>query len=164
MGAIIVGARLNRFDEDGRVNPMPGHSATLVTLGSFLLWFGWYGFNTGSAQGAVFLNKPVEVPSTVIQTAAVNTTISAAVGGITVLILVKWRDGLFDLISSLNGILAGLVSITAPCAFVEPYAAVVIGSIGGCVYVVVSWLLLLFRVDDPLDAFPVHGACGIWGE
>mmetsp|Transcript_11323 Transcript_11323/g.34658 ORF Transcript_11323/g.34658 Transcript_11323/m.34658 type:complete len:490 (+) Transcript_11323:282-1751(+) len=169
IGAIIVGPRLGRFDEDGRVNPMPGHSATLVTLGSFLLWFGWYGFNTGSTglitlQPGSFERGNTDFrPATIIQLVAVNTTISAAIGGITVLGLVKLRDGLFDLISSLNGILAGLVSITAGCAFVEPYAAVIIGFIGAIVYVIMSWVLLLLRIDDPLDAFPVHGACGIWG-
>mmetsp|Transcript_40135 Transcript_40135/g.159565 ORF Transcript_40135/g.159565 Transcript_40135/m.159565 type:complete len:211 (+) Transcript_40135:1009-1641(+) len=165
MGAIIVGPRLGRFDEDGRVTPMPGHSATLVTLGGFLLWFGWYGFNTGSAGAATFvIDDPELMGSTVIQVVAANTTVAAAAGGITVLVLVRLRDGLFDLISSLNGILAGLVSITAGCAVVEPYGAFTIGLIGGTIYVLSSWTLLLMRIDDPLDAYPVHGSCGVWGK
>lgn len=157
IGAIIVGPRLGRFDSQGRVVPIPGHSATLCTLGTFILWFGWYGFNPGSALGiSGKLRKTVA-------RCVVTTTLAAASAGCTTLVIVKVRDGVFDLLASLNGILAGLVSITASCAFVDGWAAIVIGFIGSIVYLSAASLLLLCRVDDPLEAFPIHGACGFWG-
>ncbi|CAN8068497.1 unnamed protein product [Agarophyton chilense] len=156
-GAIIVGPRFGRFNSDGKPMPLPGHSATLATLGTFLLWFGWYGFNPGSAlkiTGGLF---------NTVQRCAVTTTIAGAVGGLTTLILKKVLDHFFDLLSVLNGILAGLVAITASCAFVDIWAAVIIGAIGAVVYVVAAMLLLKFKIDDPLEAFPIHGATGFWG-
>lgn len=155
-GAIIVGPRFGRFNSEGGVMPMPGHSATLCTLGTFLLWFGWYGFNPGSALGIVGLYKTVE-------RCAVTTTIAAATGGITTLIVKKVLDHIFDLLSVLNGILAGLVAITASCAFVDTWAAIVIGAIGALVYIGAAMLLLALKIDDPLEAFPIHGAAGFWG-
>lgn len=156
-GAAIVGPRLGRFDSEGKVVPIPGHSATLCTLGTFILWFGWYGFNPGSALG---------IGGTLRETAArcaVTTTLAAGSAGCTTLIIVKLRDHIFDLLASLNGILAGLVSITACCAFVDGWAAILIGAIGACVYVAATMALLALRIDDPLEAFPIHGACGFWG-
>lgn len=156
-GAAIVGPRLGRFDSEGKVVPIPGHSATLATLGTFLLWFGWYGFNPGSALGLTGGGWYVA------ERCAVTTTLAGAAGGVTTLIIVKVRDHIFDLLACLNGILAGLVSITACCAFVEPYAAVVIGCIGAMVYIGAAMLLLALKIDDPLEAFPIHGAAGAWG-
>lgn len=156
-GAIVVGPRLGRFDSEGKVVPIPGHSATLATLGTFLLWFGWYGFNPGSAlalSGGGYI---------VAERCAVTTTLAGATGGIVTLIVLKVRDHIFDLLACLNGILAGLVSITACCAFVHPYAAIVIGAIGAMVYIVAAMVLLWCKVDDPLEAFPIHGAAGAWG-
>lgn len=157
IGAIIVGPRLGRFDSDGRPIPIPGHSATLATLGTFVLWFGWYGFNPGSALGISGDSRFVA------ERCAVTTTLAGATAGVVTMIVVKLRDHIFDLISVLNGILAGLVSITACCAFVEPYAAVIIGAIGALVYIGAASLLIKMRIDDPLEAFPIHGACGLWG-
>lgn len=156
-GAIVVGARIGRFDSEGKVNPIPGHSATLCTLGTFLLWFGWYGFNPGSTLTLV---------DTARETAArcaVTTTLAAGSAGVTTLIAIKFKDHIFDLLASLNGILAGLVSITACCAFVDGWAAVVIGAIGAIIYIAAAQVLLMLRIDDPLEAFPIHGACGVWG-
>jgi ammonium transporter, Amt family len=156
-GAVIVRPRIGRFDSEGKVMPIPGHSATLCTMGTFLLWFGWYGFNPGSTGG---------LGGTLRETAArcaVNTTLSASAAGITTLAIYRTRDGVLDLAGSLNGIIAGLVSITASCAFVEPYAAIIIGVIGSCAYVGSAQVLLRFCVDDPLEAFPIHGICGLWG-
>lgn len=156
-GAIIVGPRLGRFDSEGKVVPIPGHSATLATLGTFLLWFGWYGFNPGSALG---------LTGGVYQTAercAVTTTLAAATGGVVTLVVIKLRDHIFDLLACLNGILAGLVAITACCAWVETYAAVIIGAVGALVYIGAAMALLKFKIDDPLEAFPIHGAAGVWG-
>jgi ammonium transporter, Amt family len=156
-GAVVVGPRLGRFDSEGKVVPIPGHSATLCTLGTFLLWFGWYGFNPGSALG---------LSGTLRETAArcaVTTTLAAGSAGVTTLFVIKMRDHIFDLVACLNGILAGLVSITASCAFVDGWAAVVIGAIGACVYVGAASATLALKIDDPLEAFPIHGACGLWG-
>ncbi|OSX77964.1 hypothetical protein BU14_0126s0003 [Porphyra umbilicalis] len=161
-GAIIVGPRLGRFDQDGRVVPMPGHSATLCTLGTFLLWFGWYGFNPGSTLGISFTAPDANLTATAAR-CAVTTTISGAAAGVTTLIVIKLRDHIFDLLACLNGILAGLVAITASCPWVEPYAAVVIGIVGALVYIGAAMLLLLLKIDDPLEAFPIHGAVGVWG-
>lgn len=157
MGAVIVGPRLGRFDSEGKVVPIPGHSATLCTLGTFLLWFGWYGFNPGSA-----LSVQGDLKET-IGRCAVNTTLAAGAAGVATLFIIKIRDHIFDLLASLNGILAGLVSITASCAFVEPYAAVIIGVIGSLVYVALAMLMLKLKIDDPLEAFPIHGGAGVWG-
>ena len=157
IGAILVGPRRGRFNAAGDVVPMPGHSATLVTLGTFVLWFGWYGFNPGSALALSGGG------ASVAERAAVTTTLAAASAGVVTLIIVKLKDNIFDLIAILNGILAGLVSITAACAFVEPYAAVIIGAIGALVYIGAAMFLLKMKIDDPLEAFPIHGACGLWG-
>lgn len=156
-GAAIVGPRLGRFDSEGKVVPIPGHSATLCTLGTFILWFGWYGFNPGSALGISGLLRETAARC------AVTTTLAAGSAGVVTLIIIKLRDHIFDLLASLNGILAGLVSITACCAFVDGWAAIVIGAIGACVYVAAGMLLLALKIDDPLEAFPIHGACGFWG-
>ncbi len=157
IGAIIVGPRMGRFDENGKVQPLAGHSATLCTLGTFLLWFGWYGFNPGSTLGVT------GGAYATVERCAVTTTLAAAAGGVTTLIVRKATDHIFDLISVLNGVLAGLVAITASCAFVEPWAAVVIGAIGAAVYIGSAELLLKLKIDDPLEAFPIHGATGFWG-
>nr|QPB67293.1 ammonium transporter 1.1 [Bangia sp. ESS1] len=161
-GAAIVGPRLGRFDQDGRVVPMPGHSATLCTLGTFILWFGWYGFNPGSTLGIANTGPDGDFTATAAR-CAVTTTIAAASAGVTTLVVIKLRDHIFDLLAILNGILAGLVAITASCAWVEPYAAVVIGIIGAVVYIVAAMILLKLKIDDPLEAFPIHGAVGVWG-
>jgi ammonium transporter, Amt family len=156
-GAVIVGPRLGRFDSEGKVVPIPGHSATLCTLGTFMLWFGWYGFNPGST---------LSLKGVLRETAArcaVTTTLAAGSAGVMTLFIIKLRDHIFDLVASLNGILAGLVSITACCAFVDGWAAIVIGCVGSCVYVGATMLTLALKIDDPLEAFPIHGACGFWG-
>ena len=169
VGAIIVGPRIGRFDSDGRVQPLPGHSATLCTLGTFILWFGWYGFNPGSAlgisnpQSTIFGDsEDKNLPETAAR-CAVTTTLAAAAGGVTTLVVIKIRDHIFDLLACLNGILAGLVGITASCAFVEPWSALVIGSIAALCYILAAMALLKFKIDDPLEAFPIHGAGGLWG-
>jgi ammonium transporter, Amt family len=156
-GAVVVGPRLGRFDADGNVVPLPGHSATLCSLGTFLLWFGWYGFNPGSTLG---VSGDLRLTAA---RCAVNTTLSAGAAGMATLVIYKLRDDVFNLPGSLNGILAGLVSITASCGFVSPYAAVIIGFVGAFVYVGGCMLLLRVKVDDPLEAFPIHGMCGFWG-
>eukprot|EP00188_Purpureofilum_apyrenoidigerum_P002186 Plantae.Rhodophyta-Purpureofilum_apyrenoidigerum.ctg2328.p1 GENE.Plantae.Rhodophyta-Purpureofilum_apyrenoidigerum.ctg2328~~Plantae.Rhodophyta-Purpureofilum_apyrenoidigerum.ctg2328.p1 ORF type:complete len:484 (-),score=73.95 Plantae.Rhodophyta-Purpureofilum_apyrenoidigerum.ctg2328:125-1576(-) len=158
MGAIIVGPRMGRFDTEGNVIPMPGHSATLCTLGTFVLWFGWFGFNPGSQLSAASIGD-----ANSIARCAVNTTLAAASAGLTTLIVIKIKDHIYDLLAVLNGTLAGLVSITAVCFGAEPYGAIAIGVIGALIYIAAAWLLLKLKIDDPLEAFPIHGACGAWG-
>jgi len=128
-----------------------------MVLGTFILWFGWYGFNGGSALGATGDN------SVLIQTVCMNTTLSAAAGGLTVFILTMALDHIECVSSLANGLLAGLVSITAGCDASNMYWSIAIGVIGGCVFAGSIRLVKALGVDDPLDAFSVHGACGFWG-
>merc|ERR1719482_2633806 len=159
VGAIIVGKRIGRFDPDvDQLEFMP-HNQALSVLGTFILWFGWYGFNPGSTLG-MSDNATAQTAALV----AMNTTLSASTGGLTVFTLRYFLGGKkFDLGGFCNGILAGLVSITAPCSNVETGSAFLIGIIGGFVYTGASALLQKLKIDDPLDAFAVHGASGIWG-
>ena len=121
----------------------------------FILWFGWFGFNAGSTLN---VNDPG-----LLGRVALNTNMAAAVGGIVAMAAVWKRFGKPDLSMAMNGALAGLVAITAPCAFVEPWAACLIGGVGG--YIVVRGVELLdkLKIDDPVGAFPVHGMNGMWG-
>lgn len=158
MGAAVVGPRVGRFDNEGNVRDLPGHSATLVVLGTFLLWFGWYGFNPGSMltiQGTAAIN--------VVGRAAVTTTLSGGTAGCTALFLTYFKTDAWDLLAVCNGLLAGLVSVTASCPMIEPWAAVLCGFIGAFIFQGAEKLLLRMRVDDPLAAAPMHGCCGMWG-
>eukprot|EP00873_Tetraselmis_striata_P023071 jgi/Tetstr1/443335/TSEL_031350.t1 len=155
MGAIVIGPRVGRFDQDGAVLPIPGHSTTYSCLGCFILWFGWYGFNAVSTMsyGDMFTASRI----------CVATTLAAAAGGLTCMIIHVLHGNPTDVMPALNGILAGLVSVTGSCNAVEPYAAIVIGAIGAPCYYYSDRLLLRFQVDDPIGAAPVHFFCGAWG-
>jgi len=159
-GAAIVGPRKGRFDESKKPIPMPAHNTTFQVLGTFILWLGWYGFNPGSTLAIAGQGQTMA-------RAVCTTTLAAATGGITVVLLTYMMGGTektWDVGALCNGILAGLVSITAGAADVYPWAAVIIGMLGGFVYVASSKIVLnVCKVDDPLDAFSVHGACGFWG-
>jgi Amt family ammonium transporter len=158
MGAYMVGPRRGRFAEDGRVNPMPGHSAPLVVLGTFILWVGWYGFNPGSQLALMG-----EDNAKVIARTAVTTTLSAASGGLTAMALNYKSDKIWDLIAVCNGALAGLVAITAGCSTTEPWAAIICGMLGAICIKYSGALLLKLKIDDPLEAAPMHGFCGALG-
>jgi len=158
MGAIMVGPRTGRFDAEGRPIAMPGHNAALVVLGTFILWVGWYGFNCGSVGGIASTDDVLSVGRV-----AVTTTLSAAAGGVTSLFLNFALYKVWDLIAVCNGVLAGLVSITAGCAVMDTYTSIFTGFVGALVLFGAGKLLLKLRIDDPLEAFPVHGACGAWG-
>ncbi|PSC68349.1 ammonium transporter [Micractinium conductrix] len=166
--AWVLGPRIGRFDAAGQPVDMPGHNASLTLLGVFLLWFGWYGFNPGSN---LMITAPgTELVSKVVAAVAVNTTVGAASGCIATLFIAMAYQYftlgvvVWDLIIAGNGALAGLVAITGPCAFVQTWAAFIIGAIGGFVYFVASKVnLSLLKIDDPLDAIAVHAGCGIWG-
>ena len=155
VGAMILGPRLGRFNADGSSNPIPGHSVPLASLGVFILWFGWFGFNPGS-------NLAVG-DGEAISLIAINTNLAAASAAVTTTFISWILFGKPDLFFTMNGALAGLVSITAPCAVVSPAAAIWIGVTGGFVIVLGEGLLRIIKVDDPCGAFPVHGLCGIWG-
>ncbi|KAL4427117.1 hypothetical protein ABPG77_001121 [Micractinium sp. CCAP 211/92] len=156
VGAIMLGPRLGRFNEDGTLVQFSNASPANMALGTFILWLGWYGFNAGSTQ-CFFGCMPVAAR------VAVNTTLSAGASGLTCLLLTVLNGSPGDIGPLLNGILAGAVSITANCALVQAYAAVIIGAIGACVYTAAAWLLRKLRIDDPVDAAPVHFFCGAWG-
>jgi Amt family ammonium transporter len=157
MGAIIVGPRLGKFSRGGGVNPIPGHNISIAVLGMFILWFGWYGFNPGSTLGLSggFAALAAKV--------AVNTTLAAGAGVTFMTILSKLRTGKYDIGLAINGALGGLVGITAPCAAVDPWAAVVIGCVAAVVVLFGVELLDKIGVDDPVGAVSVHGFAGIWG-
>lgn len=157
LGATFLGPRLGRFNKDGSANSIPGHSISLVTLGVFILWLGWFGFNPGSQLAATGPNADA------ISLVAANTNIAAAAGGMAAMIL-AWRlNKKPDLGNTLNGVLGGLVAITAPCAWVTPAASVLIGGIGGILVVYGAIVLEKRKVDDPVSAVPVHLMNGIWG-
>lgn len=152
--AFIVGPRLGRFGPDGQDNRIPPHNMALVTLGTFILWVGWYGFNTGSTLAFDGENA---------SKAAVTTTLSPSLAAFTAILLSRGVHGHFDLGTVLNSALGGLVGITAGCTTVPDWAAVLIGIISCLVYMGSSKLMILARIDDPVDAIAVHGFCGIWG-
>jgi len=156
-GAILVGPRLGRFDMDGKPVAMPGHNTTMMALGTAILWFGWYGFNCGStlaiSNGAALVAGKV----------AVTTTISGASGCLMATVIGRIFEKTFDIGLALNGILAALVGITAGCAVVEPWSACLIGVAAAWIYYGAHCMLLRLQIDDPLDAFPIHGCCGAWG-
>jgi Amt family ammonium transporter len=154
-GTIILGPREGKYALDGSPRAIPAHSIPLASLGVFILWFGWFGFNAGSSLGVA--------DGSTIGRVAINTNLAAALGGITAMATVWKRFGKPDLSMAMNGALAGLVAITAPCAYVEPWAAVAIGAVAGVVVVLGVELLDKLKVDDPVGAFPVHGICGVWG-
>merc|ERR1712187_1104912 len=159
VGAIVVGPRKGRFDPSSSESEFNPHSLPLIVLGTFILWFGWYGFNCGSTLG-LSDEKTGEMAAHV----AMNTTIAAATGGLVVFGLrVAILKGFYDIGGFCNGILAGLVSITAGCGNVDCGSAFAIGIIGGFVYQGASLLLKKLGIDDPIDAFAVHGAAGAWG-
>lgn len=156
MGAYIIGPRTGKYNKDGSVNKLNGHSLTLGALGVFILWFGWFGFNPGSTLSG----QDVEGISLIFMT----TNLSAATGAISAMIISWGKDGKPDVGMTLNGALGGLVAITAGTDAVSPLAALAIGIIAGVVIVYGSDLIeKVMKVDDPVGAVAVHGLCGATG-
>jgi Amt family ammonium transporter len=155
VGAAMLGPRPFRW-KNGKWQPLPpAHNLGLATIGTMILWFGWYGFNPGSTLG---------VGNTgLIGLVTLNTTLGAAGGTLVAMLLQYSRSKKWDLVYTLNGSLAGLVAITAGCAFVSPVSALIIGLVAGVVVVYAADLIERLHIDDPVGAFAVHGACGIWG-
>ncbi len=159
VGAKYLGARLGKYNPDGSVNAIPGHSLTLAALGVFILWFGWFGFNGASTVCATG-DEALESMSSIF----VTTNLAAAVATTTVMCLTWIRYGHPDVSMTLNGALAGLVAITAGCDAVSPAGAAIIGLIAGIVVVyAVEFIDQKLKIDDPVGAVSVHGVCGALG-
>ncbi len=156
-GAIILGPRLGRFLK-GKSIPMPGHSLPLAALGVFILWFGWYGFNPGSQlafQGTSDIDATMHI--------ALTTTLAAGAGGLCAMLLSWFMFKKPDLSMALNGVLGGLVGITACCDCMSTWMTIVVGLVSGVLVIFGVLLLDKLKIDDPVGAWPVHGLCGVWG-
>lgn len=153
-GIIVLGPRIGKYSKDGKVLPIPGHSMTSATLGVFVLWFGWFGFNPGSTMAA---------DAAAIGRIAVATNTAAAAAAIAASITAWLLLGKPDLSMMLNGALAGLVAITAPCAFVSIPSSLIIGLIAGFLVVVSVLFFDKIKIDDPVGATSVHLVCGVFG-
>ncbi len=152
-GIIVVGPRVGRFNKDGTVNTIPGHNMPLIALGSFILWFGWFSFNAGSAlsEGAA------------IGRIATNSLVSGCSGLLFTVLVYRLRNGWVDATASFNGALGGLVAITASSDLVNPVSAVVIGAASSLITGLMPHLLAKARLDDSVDAVSVHLGCGFFG-
>jgi ammonium transporter, Amt family len=157
-GALILGPRLGKYGEGGRINPMPGSNIPLAALGTFILWFGWFGFNGGSQLAA---GTVADINAVAIIFA--NTNTAAASGVVAAMILTSLLYKKVDATMVFNGAIGGLVSITAEPLAPELWQAVVIGGVGGVLVVLTVPLLDKIKVDDVVGAIPAHLVCGIWG-
>ena len=157
-GAIILGPRLGKYGKDGKVNPFPGSNLALATLGTFILWLGWFGFNGGSQLAAGTVGDITDVSRIFA-----NTNMAAAAGASAALIMTQIMYKKVDLTMVLNGALAGLVSITAEPLAPTLFGALWIGAIGGIIVVITVPLLDKLKIDDVVGAIPVHLFAGIWG-
>jgi len=154
VGAWMVGARVGKYNPDGTPNAIPGHNIPMAAMGTFILWLGWYGFNPGSTLQA----------SPAIATIAMTTTLAASAGAVVAMFLTWIRYGKPDVSMSFNGALAGLVAITAGCAYVSMVSSVIIGTVAGILVVfAVEFIDRKLKVDDPVGAISVHAVNGIWG-
>ncbi|MDO8578361.1 MAG: ammonium transporter [Dehalococcoidales bacterium] len=155
IGAAMVGPRIGKYNADGTPNTIKGHNLPFVVVGTFILFFGWFGFNPGSTLAATDLR---------ISVIAVNTFLAGVTGAVVALYWVFAKTGKMDIIAGCNGCLVGLVAVTAPCAFIEPWAAVVIGAIAVPIMIATSHIVeKVLKVDDAVGAVPVHFAGGLWG-
>src|SRR5262245_26413677 len=154
-GAIALGPRLGRRFKSEGGGPMLPHDLTVATVGGFILWFGWYGFNPGSTLSAMDFAG--------IGRVATNTTLAACAAGLSAMFYAYPKTRTWDVSFTVNGFLAGLVAITCPCYWVSPTGAVMLGGIAGVIVVVGVDVLEALKIDDPIGAVPVHGICGIWG-
>jgi Amt family ammonium transporter len=156
-GALLLGPRLGKFGSDGKPNAIPGHNMAYTTLGVLILWFGWFGFNPGSTLGVDFGGLGF------FSYVALNTNIAAAAGVVGALVASWLVIKKPDLSMMLNGAIAALVAITAACAFVEPWGALLIGFVAGNIVVVGVLAVERLRIDDPVGALAAHGMAGVWG-
>lgn len=155
VGAWYLGARIGKFDKNGKPRLIKPHSLAYVMVGTFILAFGWFGFNAGSTLAATDLR---------ISVVAVNTMIASFTGAIAAVTIMKLKDKLWDGGMAANGMLAGLVAITAPSGFVNPLSSAIIGLIAGVIVYYGVWFFdWIAKIDDPVGAISVHGFCGLWG-
>ncbi len=157
-GVLLLGPRLGKYGPGGEIHPIPGANIPLATLGTFILWLGWFGFNGGSELKV----SNVEEANTVARV-FVNTNLAACGGAIAAFLTDRSLFGKVDLTMTLNGVLAGLVAITAEPSTPTPLVATAIGAIGGIIVVFSILGLDRLKIDDPVGAISVHGTCGIWG-
>ncbi len=158
-GAAIVGPRIGKYTKDGKVRAIPGHNITIAALGVFILWFGWFGFNPGSQLAASSTADSLGIAQTFM-----TTNLAAAAGAVVALITAWVKYGKPTLSLALNGVLAGLVGITAGCNLVSPLGAIAIGAICGFVMIfAVEFFDNVLKIDDPVGAISVHGVCGTLG-
>ncbi len=153
-GAIVLGPRIGKYNEDGSANALPGHNLLMAALGVFILWFGWFGFNPGSTVAGTDLS---------IASIAVTTNLAAAAGAVMAMIVSWIKYGKADVSMTLNGALAGLVGITAGTAAVGNLSAVIIGGIAGIIVIYSVEFFDKLQIDDPVGAVSVHGVCGAFG-
>jgi len=153
MGAFFLGPRIGKYGDDGKPRAIPGHNIAFTVIGVFVLWFGWFGFNAGSELAA----------DSVVIRAGVTTLLAAAAGGLTAGAVMWMKVKFLDVAMTANGILAGLVSITAGTGALTPFGAVVTGAIGGMIVVFSVLFFERIRIDDPVGAISVHGVVGVWG-
>ena len=154
-GAIVIGPRIGKFKKNGKAVAIPGHDIPMAVIGTIILFFGWFAFNAGSTMNGTDFRIAVVVA---------NTMIAGAVGGLVAMFYMWIRFGKPDPSMTCNGTLAGLVAITAPCAYVNSISSFIIGAVSGIlVCVSVSVIENKFKIDDPVGAFSVHGVNGMWG-
>ena len=159
VGAAILGPRVGKYAKDGKSKAIPGHNLTIAALGVFILWFGWFGFNPGSQLAAATADD-----QTAISHVFLTTNLAACAGGFCALATSWIKYGKPSLSLTLNGILAGLVGITAGCDLVSPLGSVIIGAICGVVMILaVDFIDHVLKIDDPVGASSVHGVCGFLG-
>lgn len=151
---LVLGPRTGKYNSDGSINVLPAHNMHLAFLGTFILWLGWFGFNPGSSLSGLDLS---------IGHIALTTNLAAAAGGATGILFTMRRYGKADPSMAANGALAGLVSVTAGCAFVSPISAIFMGAVGGILVVLAVEFFDKIKADDPVGAIAVHGVGGVWG-
>ncbi len=154
VGAMLLGPRLGKYGKEGKITPMPGSNMPAATMGVFLLWLGWFGFNGGSV-----LSADPAATSLVL----VTTCLAAAAGGLGAMLTYSFISNKPDISMALNGILAGLVGITAGADVMTPFTAIIIGGVAGAIVVGSVILIDKIKIDDPVGAVSVHLTCGIWG-
>jgi Amt family ammonium transporter len=152
--SLLIGPRIGKYGKDGKINPVPAHHIPMVMLGTFILAFGWFGFNAGSSLAG---------SDGRIGIVATNTMLASAAGAVGAGLVIWRHAGKPDPSMMCNGMLAGLVAITSPCAFCTPTGAVIIGAVAGVLVVYSVFLFDKLKIDDPVGAISVHGTCGVWG-
>ena len=168
VGAAILGPRIGKYDKNGKARAIPGHSIIIGALGVLILWVGWFGFNPASTLSLVSIDKTtgvIDAAATLLASKVfITTNLAACMAAIAAMFFTWIRYGKPDVSMTLNGILAGLVGITAPCDCVSPLSALIIGAVAGIfVCIAIPFIDTKLKVDDPVGAVSVHGVCGLWG-